>query len=192
MSATIRRKMFTTDEYHRMVKAGILRQRDHLELIEGEIVHKAPIGSRHAACVNRLNQSFVGNFAGKAVVHVQNPVCIGDHSEPEPDITLLKPRPDFYAHPVPEDVLLIVEVADSSVDYDQQTKMPLYAKSGVREAWIVNLNEACVEVYTNPSDQGYDTLRKFRKGMTITPGCFSEVEVPVDEIIGEWEYPFSA
>ena len=87
--------------------------------------------------------------------------------------------------------MLIIEVSDTSLSYDRETKLPLYAKSGIKEAWIVNLKEECVEVHTNPSEQGYDTLRKFRKGMTVTPDCFLDVEIPVDEIIGQWEYPLS-
>lgn len=88
-------------------------------------------------------------------------------------------------------MLLIAEVSDTSFAYDRETKFPLYAKSGIKEAWIVNLKEGCVEVHTNPSEHGYDTSVKFRKGMTITPGCFSDVHIPVDEIIGQWEYPIS-
>ena len=194
MLANIQRKMFTTGEYHRMAELGILRKQDHLELIKGVIYMAAAIGSQHAACVNRLTQLFVENFTGKAIVHVQNPVSIEEHSEPEPDIALLKPRADFYAqsHPKPEDVLLIIEVSDTTLSYDRETKVPLYAKSGIKDAWIVNLKEECVEVYTNPSEQGYDTLRKFRKGMIVTPSCFPDVDISVDEIIGQWGYPLSA
>lgn len=193
MSANIRRKMFTTDEYHRMTELGILGEDDHLELINGEIIFMAAaIGSRHAACVGRLTELFVANFTGKAIIWVQNPVRIREHSEPEPDIALLKPRQDFYAeaHPGPEDVLLIVEVSDSSLEYDRETKLPLYGKAGIGEAWIVNLKDGCVEVYTNPSEQGYDVLRKFRKGMTVFSDSFADVHVSVDEIIGG-KYPLS-
>jgi len=193
VTANIRRKMFTTDEYHRMTELGILREDEHLELINGEIVFMAAaIGSRHAACVGRLTELFVANFTGKAIVWVQNPVRIKPHSEPEPDIVLLKPRQDFYAeaHPGPEDVLLIVEVSDSSLDYDRETKLPLYAKAGIREAWIVNLKDGCVEVYTKPSEHGYDVLRKFRKGTTVISDSFPDVHVSVDEIIGG-KYPLS-
>lgn len=187
MTANVQRKMFTTDEYHRMTELGILGEDEHLELINGEIIFMAAaIGSRHAACVGRLTELFVANFTGKAIVWVQNPVRIGAHSEPEPDIALLKPRPDFYAeaHPGPEDVLLIVEVSDSSPEYDRETKLPLYAGAGIREAWIVNLKEGCVEVYTNPSEHGYDMLRKFRKGMSVTPASFPDVHLSADEITG--------
>ena len=194
MLANVQRKRFTAAEYHCMAEAGILRKQDHLELIKGDIIYMAAaIGSQHAACVNRLNRLFTRLLSDMAIIGVQNPVSIGEHSEPEPDIALLKPRPDFYAqsHPEPEDVLLIAEVSDTSLGYDRETKLPLYAKSGIKEAWIVNLKEECVEVYTNLSEQGYDTLKKFRKGMTVTPSCFPDVEIPVDEIIGQWKYPLA-
>jgi len=102
MLTNIRRKMFTTEEYHRMIKAGILKQRDHLELIKGEIVHKVAVGSQHSACVNRVNQLFSRLFSDMAIIGVQNPVSIEEHSEPEPDIALLKLRPDFYAQATPD------------------------------------------------------------------------------------------
>jgi Uma2 family endonuclease len=194
MLTNVQRKMFTTGEYHRMIEAGILGEDDRIELIKGEIIHMAAaIGSQHAACVNRLTQLFVENFAGKAIIHVQNPVSIGKHSEPEPDIALLKFREDFYAetHPEPEDVLLIVEIADTSLEYDRETKLPLYAKAGIREAWIVNLKEGCLEVYTNPSGQGYNSLKKYRKGERAAPGIFPDVHFRADEIIGQWKYPLT-
>jgi len=193
VTANIRRKMFTTDEYHRMREAGILGEDEHLELIRGEIIFMAAaIGSYHAACVDKLNRIFARNLPESIIIRVQNPVRIREHSEPEPDIALLKPRQDFYAeaHPGPEDVLLIVEVSDSSLEYDRETKLPLYAKAGIGEAWIVNLKDGCVEVYTKPSEQGYDVLRKFRKGMTVVSDSFPDVHVSVDEIIGG-KYPLS-
>jgi len=176
-----------------MTELGILGEDEHLELINGEIIRMAAaIGSYHAACVDKLNRIFARNLPESVIIRVQNPVRIRAHSEPEPDIALLKPRPDFYAeaHPGPEDVLLIVEVSDSSLDYDRETKLPLYAKAGIGEAWIVNLKDGCVEVYTNPSEQGYDMLRKFRKGTTLTPACFPDVHLSVDEIVGG-KYPLS-
>ncbi len=186
--------MFTTDEYHRMTELGILGEDDHLELINGEILCTAvaAVGSRHAACIDRLNHLFAKLLSDTVIIGVRNPVRIGDYSEPEPDIALLKPHPDFYAeaHPGPEDVLLIVEVSDSSLEYDRETKVPLYAGAGIREAWIVNLKEGCVEVYTNPSEHGYDMLRKFRKATTITPVSFPDVHISVDEIVGG-KYPLS-
>ncbi|QTA90596.1 Uma2 family endonuclease [Desulfonema magnum] len=193
MLTNVRRKMFTTDEYHRMTELGILGEDDHLELIEGDIIQMAAaIGSYHASCVDRLTQLFAANFAGKAIVRVQNPVSIGKHSEPEPDIALLKFRENFYAetHPGPKDVLLIVEVSDSTLKYDRETKLPLYAKAGIKETWIINLQEGCVEVYTGPSKQGYDTLRKFRKQTVITSDSFPDLHLSADDIMGR-KYPLA-
>ncbi len=185
MSVNIQRKTFSTSEYHHMAEAGILREDDRIELIEGEIISMAAIGSYHAACVNRLNQLFTGILSDTVIVSVQNPVTIGDFSEPEPDIALLKPRPDFYAqgHPEPEDVLLIIEVADTSLEYDRDVKIPLYAKAGVTESWIANLGEACVDVYSDPSGWTYKTKRIFRKRDILTPKAFPGIKIPVDEII---------
>ncbi len=127
MSPEYKTREFTVDEYQRMVEAGILQEDDIVELIEGEIVAMAPIGSLHAACVNRLPRLFAEIFGAEAIVSVQNPVTVGDYSEPQPDISLLKYRPDFYAsrHPRPEEIYMVVEVADSSLAFDREIKVPL-------------------------------------------------------------------
>ena len=133
MSAQIERRYFTVSEYDRMIEAGILTKDDRVELIEGEIIKMAPINSRHAACVNRLNR-LLNRKAGKvAIVSVQNPIHLGEYSEPEPDLALLRPRDDFYAqsHPKPKDMLLAVEVADSSAAKDRNLKVPLFARAGI-------------------------------------------------------------
>jgi Uma2 family endonuclease len=137
MTVQIQRRLFSVHEYHQMLQAGVLGEDDRLELIEGEIVQLSPINSRHAACVNRLNALFTSRLTGRAVVSVQNPIRLDTHSEPQPDLALLKPRPDFYAasHPNPEDVLLVVEVADTSADYDRGVKLALYARVGIAEVW---------------------------------------------------------
>jgi len=190
MLAKAKRKMFTTDEYHYMIEAGVLREDDRLELIQGEIFEMAAIGSYHASCVGRLTRLFSANFSEDVIVWVQNPVCIKQHSEPEPDVSLLKPRSDFYAgrHPEPKDVMLIVEVADTSLEDDRDMKIPLYAKAGIREVWIVNLKASCVEVYTNPLSGEYRNVRIFRKGSVLSPGIFPDTEINVDDIIGQ-SYP---
>jgi Uma2 family endonuclease len=137
MALQVSRRLFTVHEYDQMVQAGILHEDDRVELIEGEIIEMAAIGSRHAACVNRLVQLFVMHVAGQAIVHAQNPIRLSERTEPEPDLSLLKPRPDFYAagHPGPQDVLLVIEVADSSIGFDREIKIPLYARAGIPEVW---------------------------------------------------------
>ena len=138
--ATHTRRKFSTKEYHEIARAGILGEDDRVELIEGEIVEMAPIGSRHASTVARLNKYLSERFANQALVWVQNPMRLNEFSEPQPDVALLRPRSDFYAsaHPSPEDILLVIEVAETSVDYDRNVKAPLYASAGVRELWLVD------------------------------------------------------
>ncbi len=176
---------FTVDDYHRMIEAGILGENDKVELLEGEVVAMAPIGSLHAACVNKLNRMFATAFGNEVIVAVQNPVCAGQHSEPEPDIALLKPRPDFYAsgHPQPEDVLLVVEVADTSAAFDRKVKFPIYAKACICESWLANLEEGCVEVFSKPSREGYNRIEIFRKGEIVCSDTFPGKAFKVDDIL---------
>jgi hypothetical protein len=186
MAVLLLRRRFTVDEYHRMAEAGILAEDDRVELIEGEIVEMSPIGSRHAACVKRMTSLFYRQVGQKAIVSVQDSIRLTGHSEPQPDLALLKPRPDFYAkaHPGPEDVLLVVEVAETSPDYDRTVKVPLYARSGVPEVWLVDLAGEGVEVYRQPSPQGYREVRQARRGQRLTPEAFPDVELAVDDVLG--------
>jgi Uma2 family endonuclease len=186
MSVQVLRRRFTVDEYYRMGEAGILHEDDRVELIEGEIVQMSPIGSRHAACVKRLNGLFSRQIGQTAIViGVQDPIHLGEYSEPQPDITLLRPRPDFYvsAHPGPADILLVVEVADTSVEYDRGVKIPLYARAGIREYWIVDLAGESVEVYRDPSPEGYRQARQLRRSERIAPEAFPDVEIAIDDIL---------
>jgi Uma2 family endonuclease len=146
------RHRLTVEQYHRMGEAGILGPDERVELIEGEVVQIAPIGTRHAAAVMRLNRLLSVVIGEAAIVSVQNPVCLDDGSEPQPDITLLRPRADFYAgaHPRPADVLLVIEVADSSARYDRDIKLPLYAAAGVPEVWLVDLEARLLRCHQQP------------------------------------------
>ncbi len=185
MSVELKRRPFTVGEYYQMADSGILTEGDRVELIEGEIVQMTPIGSRHAAYVDRLNELFAVQVRSRARLRVQGPVRLDEFSEPEPDIALLKPRDDFYtrSHPGPGDVLLIVEVADASVRYDREVKIPLYAKAGIPEVWLVDLPKKTVEVYRNPAESGYEEIRISRKGDTLSPTALSELEIRVEEIL---------
>jgi len=162
MSAVLhypQRHAVSAQEYLRMGESGVFAPEARLELVEGEIVEMAPIGSRHAGAVNALNQ-LLGRLAGdRAIVSVQNPLIIGDRSVPQPDLALLKPRADSYsgAHPTAADVLLVVEVADATLAFDIGTKIPLYARFGVPEAWVVDLQERVLRVFREPSASGYRT-----------------------------------
>ena len=186
MAIQLQRYLFTAAEYHRMAQAGIFGEDDRVELIEGEIVEMTPIGSRHAACVDRLAQLAFERVSGRAIVRIQNPIQMGEHSEPQPDLALLRPRSDFYApaHPGPEDVLLIVEVAETSIEYDRDVKVRLYARAGIAEVWLVDLAGEGVEVYRRPVPQGYQEVQRLERGQRVSSHAVSDLELTVDEILG--------
>jgi len=186
MAVQLLRRRFTADEYQRMGQVGILSEDDRLELLEGEIVEMAPIGSRHQATVDRLNKLFSSRAADEAMVRVQGPVRLGEDSEPQPDLILLRRRSDFYAaaHPGPDDVLLLVEVSDSSIEYDREVKVPLYARHGIVEVWLVGLEAGVVEVYRGPTAQGYQEVSEIQRGQRLSSEAFPQLELTVDEILG--------
>ena len=186
MAVQLNHYRFTRAEYHRMVEAGILDEDSPVELIEGEILEMSPIGRRHKAAVDRLNRIFDRAVGDAAIVRVQSSVVLGDRSEPEPDLALLRWRDDFYADTdeTPEDVLLIVEVADSSEVYDRQTKASLYARYGIPEFWVVSVNRDQIFVHRDPTPGGYATVRIARRGESISPLALPELDVAVDAIVG--------
>jgi Uma2 family endonuclease len=155
----IQKHRLTVDEYHRMGEAGILRQVDRVELIEGEIIDISPIGSDHAGTVNYLNQVLFAALQEKAIISTQNPIILNNRNEPEPDIVLLKPRDDFYrqSHPTPTDVLLIIEVADTSLRYDREIKIPLYARHNIPEVWLIDLENNQLTKFFSPNNSQYET-----------------------------------
>ena len=170
MTLAFQKRRFTVEEFYRMADAGILGENNRVELIEGEVFEMTPIGSRHAACVKRLHKLLERRLGDQALVSVQDPIRISQTAEPQPDIALLKPRADFYAqaHPTPQDVLLVVEVADASLDYDRRVKLPLYARAGIPHAWLVDLAERCLEVHQDPSPRGYRAIQKLGLGKSVT------------------------
>lgn len=186
MSVQLEHWVFNVDEYHRMVETGILSEDDHVELIEGEIVKMSPIGSRHVACVNRLNRLLNRQVGQELIVSVQNPLRPDDYSEPEPDIALIKPRDDFYAQSLatPEDVLLRIEVADTSVELDRRVKLPLYARAGIPEVWLASLPEDRVEAHSEPVNGVYQKVRIARRGESISSESIPHLVVSVGEILG--------
>ena len=166
MSVEMAKYSFTAEEFERLGAAGILRQDARLELIEGEIFEMSPIGSLHAACVDALTLLLIEIARRRFIVRAQNPVLLNDFSEPQPDITLLRWRDDFYRGALlkPEDVLLAIEVADTTVLTDRKVKLPLYARAGIAEAWLVNIPEERVEVYSNPAGGAYQRAEVFGRG----------------------------
>ena len=186
MAVDLKRYRFTRADYHRMAQTGILKPDARVELIDGEIVEMSPIGSRHMAVVNRLNHLFVPRVLGAAIVQIQGSIALGDNGEPEPDLVLLRYRDDFYstAPATEEAALLVVEVADTSERYDRRTKGPLYARYGVPELWIVDLNRDGVTRHLDPTPRGYGTSRVFRRGESLSPLAFPTLVLAVDDILG--------
>jgi Uma2 family endonuclease len=187
MAAELVKYRFTVKDYHLMMDAGIFHEDDRVELLEGEIIEMAPIGPGHAGAVNRLLNAFLPlQAAGQAIVSVQNPIRLGEHSEPQPDLALLKPRADFYArgHPLPQDVLLAVEVMESSANYDRDVKVSLYARFGIVETWLMDLEQRRIEAYRSPTPQGYEVVLWLRSGESLPPQLFPELELAVDVLLG--------
>lgn len=180
------RHRFTVADYYRMAEVGVLREDDRVELVEGEIVRMTPAGSRHAGCVKRLVALLTSRIGGRAVVSVQDPLALGDLSVPEPDVAVLKPREDFYAesHPQAADVLLLIEVADSSLAYDRDEKGPLYARHGIAEYWLVDLTQSLVLVHTAPSASGYGHVETKRRGDDWTAIELPELSLSGTDILG--------
>lgn len=184
MAIQIGRRLFTVDEYYRMGEAGILRPDDRVELIEGEVIEMVPIGSHHAGVViNLTSLLFHGTAPAEATISVQNPVRLSDLSEPVPDLAVLQPRSYTEAHPTPADVMLLIEVSDSTLLYDQRVKVPLYARSGIPEVWIVNLTNRSVEVHRERCRDGYDVRQVAERGNHVTPQALPHLTIAVDDIL---------
>jgi len=186
MRVEVTKKLFTVDEYYRMGEAGVFDPEARLELIEGEIIEMSPVGNRHIASVIRATTLFAARLDGKAILSVQNPVLLSQYTEPQPDIVLARPRDDYYAgrRISPEDTFLAIEVSDTTLRYDRNRKMPLYAKSGVSELWIENLQNDVILVYRNPGPEAYSTCLTFQRGESISLQAFPEVDFKVDELLG--------
>ncbi|MFO7536845.1 MAG: Uma2 family endonuclease [Chloroflexota bacterium] len=182
----VRKRLFTVDEYYRMAQTGILSPSDRVELIQGEIVAMSPIGPRHASIVSRLIHLFQPRVGERAIVTAQSPVHLDTQSEPEPDLMLLHPRDDFYAgaHPRPSDVLLLIEVADSSLAYDRDVKSVLYAAVGIGEFWLIDLVAERIIVHRQPTADCFRQMRIFLPGEQIAPQAIPDLSLPVAEILG--------
>jgi Uma2 family endonuclease len=181
------RKKFRTDEVYQMMEIGILPEESGWELIDGEIIHRMTIGSKHAAIVKKLNRIFTRVFEDEVIISIQDPIHIDEYNEPEPDIALLKPRDDFYAkqHPEPKDVLLVIEISDSTLNYDREVKKEIYAEAGIDEFWLINLKLNTVETYSNPSNGTYYQMRIFERGEIIQAKNIAGVSLEVNKIFGE-------
>ncbi len=178
------RRLFTVAEYKAMAEAGILHEDERIELLVGEIVRMAPIGDPHLFCTDSLTTLLVPALAGQAIVRVQGSIQLDDHTAPQPDIALLGLRDDYYAQSAtPADVLLVIEVSDSSLDFDLGPKAALYAAAGIPELWVANLRTGGVVVHTDPADGSYATVRTIPAGGAISPQAFPDLVLQLREFM---------
>lgn len=180
----VTRRRFTVYDYHRMGEAGILHEDDRVELIEGEIVEMAAIGTRHFTCVNGLTRLLVRTVGDEAIVSVQNPVRLSESNEPQPDLAVIRARDYRRSLPTPEDVLLLIEVSDTTLAYDHNTKLPLYAQASIPEVWIVDLTGETIERHTEPSGDVYRHTERARRGETLTSVALPDIAISVDAVLG--------
>jgi Uma2 family endonuclease len=186
MPAEIARKLFSVDEYDRMAEVGILTENDRVELIEGEILEMSPIGWRHTACTDRATMILAPRLLGRAIVRIQGPIRLSDYTKPQPDVILLNPREDFYATggPVTKDALLVIEVAETSIRYDRVPKLAIYAKYGVHEVWIEDLNTDTLLLFRDRNSSGYATSLVLQPGDEVSPLAFPDMILSVSALLG--------
>ena len=178
-------RKFTVEEYYRMAEVGILHPDERVELLEGAIISMPPIGPLHNSGVDRSNFQFGQSNAGRYIVRAQGAIRLNDNSEPEPDVALLRFQEDFYAtnQPTPENILLVIEVSDSSLTYDRDVKVNLYAQAIIPETWIMNLVDDCIEAFTGPGPEGYANHAVYRRGDRIAPSTLPDVEFAVEDLL---------
>jgi len=184
MVAEPKERRITLDEWERMIEAGIFNEDERIELLDGRIVCMAPIGLRHVACVGDTVEWFLIRLHGRAIVQGQSPVAIPPRGEPEPDVLILRYRADRYRRrrPQPDDVLLIIEVADSSLAIDRLQKLPMYAAAGIPETWIFDLNGDRILVHREPRDGVYASVTVVERGGSVSPSAFPDLVLTLDEV----------
>ena len=173
----------TVTDFARMAEVGILGEDDKIELIEGELIDMAPMGPGHLGAVAWLTKTLVGAAADKALVSVQSSILLSDRSQPQPDLVLLKARADYYRHalPIPADILLLIEVVDTSIQYDRDIKLPLYSKSGIPEVWLVNLKDQAIEIHQEPGVKGYRRTLRPDDDKVISPILFPDFRLSIKQ-----------
>jgi Uma2 family endonuclease len=187
MVVVLKTHRFTVDEYHRMGEAGLFSEDDRVELLAGEIIEMSPIDPLHAGTVGRLTALFSAQLGTEVLVSIQNLLLLRtEDSEPQPDVALLRPRPDFYTHSHPEaqNVYLVIEVADTSVVADREVKFPIYARAGVPEAWLLDVVMQRLEVHRQPTPDGYQDVRVLQRGTSVAPEAFPQLVLTIDTLLG--------
>jgi Uma2 family endonuclease len=185
-SSTVRPKRFRVDEFRKMTEAGILPEESGWEIIDGYLIDKMTIGSRHASIVNKLTRILISMLGERAIVSIQNPIHIDEYNEPEPDIALLGPREDFYESSLPTaaETFLVVEVSDSTLGFDREIKLNLYAEAGITEVWLVNLVDDTIEQYSSPENGRYGSMTTVKRGTNINSLSVDGLSLGVSEILG--------
>ena len=177
---------FTVDEYYKLIDLGMLHDYEKAEIIEGELIRNMPIGDRDASVVNKLNKILIKNVSDDILVSIQNPLRLSDYNEPEPDVVLADlNKYDGKRHPQPKETLAVIEVSDSTLKYDRDTKLLLYAEAEIPEVWIVNLPKNIIEVHQKPSDGLYQITKLFKLGESVKSEIILDLEIEVDKILGE-------
>ena len=186
LASTPRKRRITVAEFERMIAANVWPEDERIELIQGELIDMSPINARHVYAVNALTEIFIRRLANRAWVSSQNPVQLTEELRPQPDVALVRPPARRYRQqlPAPADVLLLVEVCDTTLAYDRDEKLPLYARAGIPEVWLVDLNANTISVYREPRHGAYAQLTTVGREAEIAPGEFPEVKVKVDDIVG--------
>lgn len=186
MSVQLQKRYFNVDEYYRMSEVGLLSPDDRVELIEGEIVKMSPIGSTHGGTVKRSSTFLRRELGDAVIISVQDPIHLNDFSEPQPDIALLRPREDFYtkSHPTSSEVLIVIEVADTSVNYDRNVKLPLYARAGIPESWLMVLPKDVIEVHSQPENGKYKKVQRLKRGKTLVSSAIPGFACKVEDLLG--------
>ena len=182
----LERWKFTVDDFQRMAEVGLLKEDDRVELIDGELIRMNPIGFGHGGHVKRLNRILSRGLDERALLSIQDPLQIRPRGQPQPDIMVLRPREDDYStsHPTASDVLLLIEVADSSLDYDLETKAAIYAQAGIADYWVVNLVGSQIIVLRQPVDGSYRSVQTLVHGDILRPLAFPDLAIPVADIVG--------
>jgi len=187
MAAEPARHQFTVDDYYRLGEIGVIAANDRVELVCGEIIDMPPIGASHAACVERMHFLLTTRVGPEWQVRSQNPLRLGDRDEPVPDVMVVKARADFYesGHPVTDNVALLVEVSDTTLVYDRGTKAPMYARNGVKEVWIVDINGETVLVYRDPGPGGYRVAEAKHREERISSSVLPDIDIAVSDILSK-------
>ena len=178
-------RKFTVDEYYRMAEVGILHPEERVELINGEIIAMAPIGPLHAETVEHWSNAIKERIPHPYIVRSQNPVTLGENLQPIPDLAIVRRRTGGYygSHPEPDEIIVVIEVSDSSLAHDRDVKVPLYAQANIPETWLMNLVEDCIESFTGPGPNGYANHTIYRRGDRISPSTLPDVEFAVDDLL---------